>query len=72
MSFCAVSGGEEKYARPVVIQAAEPHNFTLAGECSDGETVPHGLAERGEVRNNAMKFLRSGEMPSKAGDGLIK
>ena len=55
-----------------MVQATEPHDFPFACECRDGETIPHGLAEGGKMRNHAMKFLRTGEMPPKSGDGLIK
>ena len=43
-----------------------------AHDAGDGETVAHGLAEAGQVRGDAIEFLRPAQAQMESGANLVK
>src|SRR5208282_6454830 len=68
----AMGCGQEENPRLVVVQAAEPHNLTIAGQRRNRESVCHGLAESGQMGNDAVELLCASQVPAEASDHLVE
>ena len=57
MGLRAVGGGKQEDAFLVVMDSAQVHQLSFAGECRKGEAVGDGFAEGREIRHDVVVFL---------------